>query len=168
MTRRVPLPSDTPSSHLEQLVYVSDDIRGVTSALQVEDIMVLARQNNARDGITGALAFTDGRFVQVLEGRPADLENLLERLISDDRHTNLTILARRGVQARDFLGWDMVSPRLAPAELLQMRALLAQPDAVIDAYVDVLAQAVARQADILAENGFVPHGAIDKVSSARS
>ncbi len=165
MKPRVVLHTDT--SNLEQLVYVSDDTRAVTSALQAEDIMIVARQNNARDGITGALAFTGGRFVQILEGSPDKLENLLARLAKDDRHINLTILARRPVAMRDFLGWDMVSPRLARDELVLMKMLLATADAHIEAYVDVLAQAVARQADILAQHGFVPSGTA-AMASARS
>ena len=154
-------------SVLQQLLYVSDNTRAVSSALQAEDILIVARQNNARDGITGALAFTGGNFVQILEGVPVRLDDLLARLARDDRHHNLKVLARRTVETRDFLGWAMVSPRLAPSELDQMTTLLDRSDVGIEAYIDIMAQAVARQSDVLAQYGFVPTGTI-AASSPRS
>lgn len=144
----------TSPDALEQLIYVSIDTREVTNPIRAADILAEARRNNARDDITGVLTFTGGRFVQILEGRNERLEDLLARLAVDHRHRDLKILARRTITNRDFHGWDMVSPRLARSQIDKLNLLLTQPPADLDAYVDLLAEAVHRQASALAEYGY--------------
>ena len=141
---------------LEQLIYVSTDTREVTNPIRAADILAEARRNNARDDITGVLTFTGGQFIQVLEGHPDRLEDLLARLVVDQRHRDLRILARRPIVHRDFQSWDMVSPRLARAQIDRLNALLPHTPADLDAYVDLLAEAVHRQASALAEYGYDP------------
>ena len=150
-------PSDRCRLGLEQLIYVSIDTRGVTNPIRAADILAEARRNNARDDITGVLTFTGGRFIQILEGATDRLEDLLARLAVDTRHSDLQILVRRDVPDRDFKGWDMVSPRLACPQIERLNALLERTPADLDAYVDVLAVAVHRQAGALAEYGYDPH-----------
>lgn len=147
--------SKSPDS-LEQLIYVSTDTRGVTNPIRAADILEEARRNNKRDEITGVLTFTGGRFIQILEGRPDRLNDLLTRLAVDPRHRDLRILARRDISHRDFRGWDMVSPRLARMQIDRLSVLLLQTPAKLDAYVDLLAEAVHRQASALSEYGFDP------------
>jgi len=146
----------TSHGELEQLIYVSTDTRAVTNPLRAADILSEARRNNARDDITGVLTFTGGQFIQVLEGHPDQLEDLLARLVVDHRHRDLRILARRPIVHRDFRGWDMVSPRLARAQIDRLNALLPQTPTDLDAYVDLLAEAVHRQASALTEYGYDP------------
>ena len=53
---------------LERLVYCSR-ARIDTASLQViAEILGVSQRNNARDGLTGALAINEGWFLQVLEG----------------------------------------------------------------------------------------------------
>ncbi len=144
----------TSPDALEQLIYVSIDTREVTNPIRAADILAEARRNNARDDITGVLTFTGGRFVQILEGRNERLEDLLARLAVDHRHRDLKILARRTITHRDFHGWDMVSPRLARSQIDKLNLLLTQTPADLAAYVDLLAEAVHRQASALAEYGY--------------
>lgn len=143
-------------SRLEQLVYVSTDTGSITNAIRAAGILAEARRNNARDDITGVLTFCDGRFIQILEGDTAQLENLLSRLRVDPRHRDLEILARRDISHRDFPRWDMVSPRLARAQIDALKALLSDADAGLKAYIEVLSQAVESQAEALAEYGYDP------------
>lgn len=122
--------------------------------LETADILEQARRNNARDDVTGALAFGKGKFIQILEGPSDKLDDLLHRLDGDPRHENLRILVRREAGARDFAGWDMVSPRLASAELGSLLALTDDLHAGLDQYIKALFEAVARQTDVIAQNGF--------------
>jgi hypothetical protein len=122
--------------------------------METADILEQARRNNARDDVTGALAFGKGKFIQILEGPSDKLDDLLQRLDGDPRHENLRILVRREAGARDFAGWNMVSPRLAPRELGALLALTEQPHAGLDQYSRALSEAVARQTDVIAQNGF--------------
>ena len=134
---------------LEQLIYISVAEGPAESAMQMSDILDEARPNNARDGVTGALTAVDGRFLQIIEGPPAKLDDLLDRLEKDARHRDLQILERRQVLGRDFPGWDMVSPRLMAAEVNKLAVLLDEDRRDIDAYVPVFREALARQAAAL-------------------
>lgn len=63
--------------------------------------------NNAREGITGALGFSGGHYVQLLEGTTAALDGLLTKLAADPRHQSLAILVREPVERRMLPGWSM-------------------------------------------------------------
>lgn len=134
---------------LEQLVYVSIGVIRVNSALQMADILATARPNNARDGITGALTAVDGSFIQIIEGARGALDHLLLRLMTDDRHRDLTVLERRSIRKRAFPGWDMLSPRLAVAEAQALSALLNDDQAGLDDFIPVMSRALGRQAALI-------------------
>lgn len=134
---------------LHQLVYVSRSPRPVVSAMQMGDILNTARVNNLRDGITGALTAVGDRFVQILEGSPAALDDLLRRLDQDDRHFDLVVLERRAPAARAFPAWDMVSPRLMAEDLAGLSALFQSGAGELDAFIAILSAAVARQDELL-------------------
>lgn len=134
---------------LEQLIYISESVAPVASALQMSDILATARPNNRRDAITGALTAAAGRFIQIIEGPAASLDDLLARLRADTRHREVQIVARCPIDARDFPDWEMVSPRLAPDEIAVLADLLGRQDAGLDDYVPVLRRALARQGAVL-------------------
>ncbi len=136
-------------SSITQLLYRSESLIGADSALQMSDILVEARPNNARHDITGVLTGVGGRFVQIVEGPAEAIENLLARLVRDDRHRGLTVLERRTRESRQFGEWDMVSPRLAPTELALMTLLLDDDRASLDDYAAVLISAVRHQEAVL-------------------
>ena len=141
--------AERSSGPLEQLIYISESVAPVASALQMSDILATARPNNRRDAITGALTAADGRFIQIIEGPSASLDDLLSRLRADTRHREVQIVERRPVTVRAFPDWDMVSPRLAPDEIAALAALLVRAEAGLDAYVPVLRQALSRQDAVL-------------------
>lgn len=120
------------------------------------DILAEARPRNARDGITGVLTVIDGTFVQIIEGPQGMLDALLRALARDTRHRLMTVLDRRAVAHRAFGEWDMVSPRLVDAEVRRLSALLDPPTARLDAFISVLREALARQADVLSGGDFSP------------
>ncbi|RYG10062.1 MAG: BLUF domain-containing protein, partial [Caulobacteraceae bacterium] len=136
----VPL-SRTSGPMLEQLLYMSDSVSGASSGLEMSDILDDARPPNARDGVTGALTVVNGKFVQVIEGPAAALDNLLVRLQRDRRHVRIRILARRPILHRAFGDWDMISPRLAHAEIRSLSALLEGGEGTIDEFIAILAAA---------------------------
>ena len=97
---------------LDQLVYRSrsfmrpDDVEGLAQLVQT------AAANNVRASITGALALRDGWFVQMLEGSPAALDQLILQLHFDTRHSEIDVLDRVRVTHRAFPDWGMVAPEL--------------------------------------------------------
>ena len=76
-------------------------------AAHIEQILLTARRNNARRGITGGLLFSDGCFAQVLEGPASAIESVFERIQLDSRHDDVTVLQAGPVAQRDFPNWAM-------------------------------------------------------------
>lgn len=150
---------DVKGSALEQLVYVSRSVRSVNSAIGMSDILAEARPNNARDDITGCLTSIDGRFVQVIEGQSHTLDNLINRLLRDERHTELRVLERRTVAERALPQWDMLSPVLVTAEIDDLRRLMRDDSpGGLDDFIGPLQTALARQSDVLHEARTVNDG----------
>jgi hypothetical protein len=66
-----------------------------------------ARHLNALDGITGLLLFDGTRFLQIIEGDEGAIDNLVERLREDPRHSAFEIRDERFVEQRSFADWSM-------------------------------------------------------------
>lgn len=95
---------------LHRLVYHSSNrITGADQEVEqaLRDILAAARRNNPRMGVTGALMFTAGSFVQVLEGPRAAVERLFQTIRSDKRHQGATLLSFGAVSKRAFPHWSM-------------------------------------------------------------
>jgi hypothetical protein len=105
-----------------QVVYSSAS----TTPLQLdalEDLLDQAQQHNERAGITGALAYVDGCFLQVLEGEPAAVQALMARIASDLRHDTVTVLMTADTPAAMFTGWRMAYVSATAAEVAQWAGL---------------------------------------------
>ncbi|RYE03621.1 MAG: BLUF domain-containing protein [Sphingomonadales bacterium] len=88
-----------------QLVYVSS--ANPREVVDPARILATSRRNNHRDSITGLLYSDSARFLQVLEGPEAKVEEAFARIQADPRHRALVILSRRTIDAREFGEWDM-------------------------------------------------------------
>ena len=77
------------------------------TAEDVEDIYRSARDGNALEGITGLLIFNGTRFLQIIEGAPNAIDELVERLRRDPRHTGFEIRDERTIAQRSFPDWSM-------------------------------------------------------------
>jgi hypothetical protein len=97
---------------LERLIYRSRALAPEPSAA-LGDILAASIWNNARHGITGALGFSGGAYVQLLEGRAEALDGLLAKLAADPRHTDMAVLFREPVGTRLLSGWSMARVDLA-------------------------------------------------------
>jgi hypothetical protein len=73
----------------------------------LEEIHRSARELNALDGITGLLVFNGTHFLQIIEGARSAIDDLVERLRRDPRHTGLEVRDERRVDARSFPDWSM-------------------------------------------------------------
>lgn len=84
--------------------------------VELEKILVSARERNADNEITGALLFNSGYFAQVLEGPVLAVEQTFERIQRDRRHAEISVLESGFVPDRDFPTWSMayaISNRIA-------------------------------------------------------
>ena len=71
------------------------------------EIFSVARANNKRLGVTGALLITDNWFVQALEGDEPVVRDLYQRISADPRHDDVTVVESAPVDARVFSRWAM-------------------------------------------------------------
>lgn len=89
-----------------QIIYVSTANPAV-GAVDPAPILAASRELNLRDSITGLL-YSDGkRFLQVIEGPPAETEACMDRIRRDRRHRALVQLVHRSVGGRSFGNWSM-------------------------------------------------------------
>lgn len=73
----------------------------------VDEILAKARDRNASVDVTGALLFTEGRFVQVLEGEKDKVHEIFDRIGNDPRHADVEILSAQYSDRRRFKEWSM-------------------------------------------------------------
>ncbi|MBH0065565.1 BLUF domain-containing protein [Psychrobacter sp. SZ93C1] len=74
---------------------------------EVTRILTQAQQNNERNGITGALVFNHNYFLQSIEGARPVINELLRKLVEDDRHYALQVIECREVEQRHWSKWSM-------------------------------------------------------------
>ncbi len=91
---------------LVSLSYVSDATEefGILALMQLVD---KASRRNKSLNVTGVLSFDNGRFGQIIEGKPKDVELLWEAIQRDPRHTNVVSLGMKRINSRRFANWSM-------------------------------------------------------------
>jgi Sensors of blue-light using FAD len=89
-----------------RLIYTSA-ARPDLSYADVTDCLRTAVEHNAEAGISGLLCYGDGQFLQVLEGEPAAVNSLYNRIVRDPRHFRCELLRYEDVDARQFADWSM-------------------------------------------------------------
>lgn len=92
---------------------------------ELEDLLEQAQANNAIHGITGALVYADGFFLQILEGDRESVERLMERISRDLRHETLTVLQEGDIPNRSFSDWKMAYISATPEQIAAWAGLSA-------------------------------------------
>ncbi|RZL33550.1 MAG: BLUF domain-containing protein [Rubrivivax sp.] len=106
---------------LVRLMYASR-ATAATADADLAAILKASREHNPAEGITGLLCFTDGVFVQVLEGGRNAVNARYKRIVEDKRHRDVVLLVYEEITERGFAGWTMGQVnlhRLNPALLLK-------------------------------------------------
>jgi hypothetical protein len=94
-------------------------------AMDQEELLAILRRSRAHNpglGVTGVLCYSEGIFLQVLEGGRSAVNRLYNGIISDPRHTEVELLCYEEIGERRFAGWSMGQVNLArlnPALLLK-------------------------------------------------
>lgn len=104
---------------MHHIIYMSTARQPMTE-VALQELLAQAQRGNARRGITGALVYGDGQFMQIMEGEQAVLEELYAHIGQDRRHTGLFKLADRPIQDRRFAEWSMAFQVVSPAELARL------------------------------------------------
>jgi Sensors of blue-light using FAD len=94
--------------------------------MSTEELLSLLQKcltNNARDGITGMLLYSNQTFLQALEGEDAVIDRLVGKIEKDPRHASVKFLHRRTIESRQYPDWTMGFKRISDAELMQIGGL---------------------------------------------
>lgn len=87
------------------LIYASQPFGFDTSTLN--GILINARANNLRVGLTGSLICRADMYLQMLEGPEEAVEATYARILKDDRHVEARKLVSGPIQKRMFGDWAM-------------------------------------------------------------
>jgi AcrR family transcriptional regulator len=97
------------------------DVNDVLTRGELEGIVQRVQIRNAKRGITGRLFYFGTHFIQVLEGRFDDVDELYGTSVSEDRHPNVIGLLDHVVQVREFSNWSIRFVRAAGPDRLKKR-----------------------------------------------
>ena len=101
---------------LYQIIYASAATRPIEED-ELLTMLKLAREKNARLGITGMLLHCDGSFIQALEGPRDRVMALLQAIQQDPRHSRMAVLFEGPITNRSFSQWSMGFNRPSKEEL---------------------------------------------------
>lgn len=129
-----------------QLIYMSQPF-GFDGAI-LAGILMTARRNNPRHGITGALICRQDVYLQLIEGDAAAIDALYERIAADNRHLAVTLLSRAEVAGRVLPDWAMLhdpahSWLWSPEDVERGALQEATPEALRDVFARAAADASA-------------------------
>ena len=96
------------SENLFRIVYCSRKAVD-EGGISMDQILATSRRNNAAVGVTGALLYSGGLFVQTLEGPFDAVQSVFERIQMDLRHDDVIVIATESVTERLFAEWSMAA-----------------------------------------------------------
>jgi hypothetical protein len=91
---------------------------------QLTQLLEHARGRNEALGLTGLLCYSEGHFVQVLEGAPGPLHRVYAQIQQDPRHEQVATLSQGPGPRRWFPDWRMAYVQLRLGEFQWMMSRL--------------------------------------------
>jgi hypothetical protein len=94
------------TDELWRLAYVSQASHDLSDP-ELIDLLDVAKRLNQRDCITGALAYHDQRFLQILEGSRIAVHDVFSRICRDLRNSDQIVILSEPIVERAFPDWSM-------------------------------------------------------------
>ncbi|WP_448702557.1 BLUF domain-containing protein [Mucilaginibacter sp. AW1-3] len=82
--------------------------------------LMLSRQSNTENNITGMLFYASGKYLQLIEGPKNSVTQLMGNIHQDERHYDIEILTDTPINYRNFANRPMEYRLFADNELEQM------------------------------------------------
>jgi hypothetical protein len=101
---------------LVQLIYVSTAAHPLSED-ELREIHDSATRRNAVQEVTGLLLYSNGSFMQVLEGEREAVHDVMSRIQHDCRHHSIDILTESRVDSREFGRWSMGFRGITPQDV---------------------------------------------------
>jgi hypothetical protein len=93
---------------LKSLLYASvSTLAADEEHAEIGRIVQVARERNARLGVTGTLIYNRARFAQVLEGPAEAVDEIMARILRDQRHEKVTVVDVLETTRRCFANWSL-------------------------------------------------------------
>lgn len=111
---------------LLQILYVSRSVistRPGQFESAVKAILAESARNNPPAGLTGALLYDRGRFLQWLEGPAQALDARFAVIAKDPRHGDVDLMLRRSASARRFPEWRMAFVHVGEAAIYRLTGM---------------------------------------------
>jgi hypothetical protein len=83
----------------------------------LQELLDHSRRSNAAKGITGALIYAEGIFLQILEGDKVLLQDLMVKIRRDLRHESVFVLRESEIPAAIFGRWKMAYASATPQQV---------------------------------------------------
>jgi hypothetical protein len=125
---------------MHHIIYLSWAVAPFTNA-QLQGLLTRARRRNTELAITGILLYGNERFMQVLEGEEAALQEVYAQIRQDPRHYNILTFANKPVAQRAFKEWAMAFQPVTSQQFDDVVGHLGPTDAPVNtsglSYLDV-------------------------------
>lgn len=72
----------------------------------VDEVLESSKNWNNGHNITGLLLYSDGNFLQILEGEKKAVQDLYENIKKDTRHKNIMKIFEKEISKESFDGYD--------------------------------------------------------------
>lgn len=106
---------------MKRLTYISEATN--LTLEQLNSIAEVSIINNQRDAVTGVLLYLNGIFFQVIEGEELSIDKLYNKILIDERHTDILCLkTENDITEKMFPNWAMKT-----INLNQETGILLQP-----------------------------------------
>ena len=88
------------------LIYVSSAVKLMDND-ELLTLLEQSREKNLRLGITGMLLYSEGNFMQMLEGDRQVVLELYDAIRNDYRHKGVMTIRSDNIEERNFEDWSM-------------------------------------------------------------
>lgn len=112
------------------IVYVSRasfSLNGAAVPIGFSTIHRKSNRANQERGVSGMLSFRKGRYIQLLEGPQAEVDELFQKICSDPRHHRIQVLVNKPILRRMYPGTGMKLV-ISPHKEEQLKALVEAAD----------------------------------------
>jgi hypothetical protein len=110
---------------LESLTYMSAAIHRPSQS-EIEHLLERARARNLEEGVTGVLLYSDGSFIQCIEGTSASLDRVYRHILADPLHHRVFEILREPIEHREFGDWVMAFRSTGPEHTFEAEVGLSE------------------------------------------
>jgi len=103
-------------TELKFVSYMSNQSQVLTNQ-DIESLLFQIREKNKRLAITGILLLIQGKFVQYIEGKSTEIDEVYDSIKKDSRHNELILLDSGKLESRQFNDWSMAYKKVGDQEI---------------------------------------------------